>query len=398
MKDRSIAVKRTLLLACWLGALGLLVPCAAEARRLPKGTAPRQAVVAESARKPDDPLPPQTTRGESKHQKKGDKRGDKRGEKMRGRQENVSCVAAFDKAKESARDSHLRESSGWFAVCSRPSCDRALRKRCAVIRTRVAALLASVVPVVTGAAERADRGVVVRMDGEILTSDLDGTAIVVDPGDHQFTFTKDGEIFATQSLTIGRGQRNQVVSASFQSPRSKEVESGEGDPSPASTVDEPAAAAALRKVPPTDVVVQSEVADEEQAPAVVHRLGRRPGNQPAGPRTGAPWSAYALAGVGLLGVGGYLTFNLKGSADNDALAVLCKPECKPISVRHVRNLYLAADVSLGIGIAALIGSTYLFLRSDRTEQDTPRGGAGRISGLGVEPTSSGALATVGGIF
>ena len=114
-------------------------------------------------------------------------------------------------------------------------------------------------------------------------------------------------------------------------------------------------------------------------------------------RTGAPWSAYALAGVGLLGVGGYGAFTLKGLAENDALVALCKPDCNPTSVHHVRNLYLAADISLGVGVAALLGSTYLFLYSGGAEE-SPRARSGHISNVSIGPTPSGALATVAGTF
>lgn len=354
MKDRRTAVKsRTVLLAALLAALGLLIPGAAEARR-----------------------------ASHKHQKK------------RGQAETRACVAAFDKAKETARDSRLRASSEWFTVCARPSCGNWMRRRCAAVQPKIAALIPSVVPVVTGAAGAANRTIVVRMDGEVLTSNLDGTAIAVDPGDHQFTFATDGEIFATRSVTVDRGRQSQIVSAVFHPPAP--VAAAPPAPAPVQR-----RAKAAEKAP--DVVAQDgETEEDRPAPSLLRRASARSVSEEEAPPTGTSWKAYALAGVGALGVGGYFTFNLKGSADNDALRVLCKPDCNPTSVRHVRNLYLAADISLGIGIAALVGSTYYFLRSDSAPEERPRSRSGssdsHISALGLAPTSSGALATVGGTF
>ena len=367
MKARSIAVKgRTVVLVSLLGAVGLLLPREADARH-------HKATRGGEAR----------SRGKLRSTAPA-----------RDREANLACTAAFEKAKEVAQGSHFQEANEWFAVCAKATCGRSLRRRCAAVHQRIAALLPSVVPVVTNAEGAPSNDIVVRMDGEVLTSSLDGTAIVVDPGHHQFTFASGGEIFATRSLVIEKGQQHQVVSAVFQAPAKERA-----DPAPTTPVaEEPAATPPPSKLQIARVVAEGEPAEEEAAPSLVRRAGPRRASLETDPRTGAPWSAYALAGVGLLGVGGYFTFNLKGSADNDALAAFCKPDCNPTSVRHVRNIYLAADISLGIGLAALAGSTYLFLRSDSPEKESARSSSSHITGLSVEPTSSGAFATVGGTF
>jgi hypothetical protein len=262
-----------------------------------------------------------------------------------------------------------------------------------------------VVPVVTDASGASITDVQVRMDGAALTGNLDGTAISVDPGEHQFTFARDGEIFATQRVTLEKGQQRQVVSASLPPRRAERDE-----PVAAASKEEPAAAS-LRKarlaraagaVAAADAspgAAEREPADEEAPPSLRLRERAPHPDQEAPPSSGAPWSAYALAGVGLAGLGGAALFNLKGTADNDALIAFCKPDCKPESVRHVRNLYLAADISLGIGLVALAGSTYLFFSHDGPDpEDNPRAVRSHISQLGVAPTSTGAVATVVGTF
>ena len=391
---------RSGLLLCALACAGLVMPAqAADARRAPRTWGQDTTLTAGESAQPARNL----HQGKRKRHKRTGvsegraERGQRSGASSRARENKTECAAAFDKAKETANGSQIREANEWFAVCAQPSCGRSMSKRCAAVHARIAAMIPSVVPVVTDGDGVAVRDVVVRMDGESLTSNLDGSAIVVDPGDHQFTFSRDGEVFATRQLAIERGQQRQVVSATLQ-PRKRD----EGHAAPATLGEESAPARAPRKVPAVTKEVAAAAAaedegDAEHAPSLVKRA-RRTGEEAEESR-GAPWSAYALAGVGLLGVGGYATFNLKGSADNDALAALCKPSCRPESVRHVRNLYLAADISLGIGLAALAGSTYLFFRSpDSAEEESPRAGRGHISQIGVAPTSAGALATVGGTF
>ena len=58
-------------------------------------------------------------------------------------------------------------------------------------------------------------------------------------------------------------------------------------------------------------------------------------------------------------------------------------------------MYLAAEVSAGVGVAALGVATWLFMRSPSTEQ-TPAPQAAYV--FDVHPTASGAFASVKGAF
>jgi hypothetical protein len=401
MNQRWTALKARAWVLVWLlGCVGLLLPAPAGARPTPRPW--RSAGSGYAGGDPKHPGPSgRVARGKNRHHKQtGASEARPKGKHRsaaaaRARQAKVACTEAFGKAKEAAQESHLRAANEWFALCAEPSCARSLRRRCGVVHGRIAALLPSIVPVVTDASGAASTDAEVRMDGEILTSTLDGTAIVIDPGEHQFTFAKNGEVFATRKVSIDKGRQRQVVSAIYQPAKPEEV-----DPEPTRAAPKRPAHKAEPAVAAADSEPAPAAQDEEpdSAPGLVRREAARRAGAEAESKTGAPWSAYALAGVGLLGVGGYATFNLKGSADNDALVAFCKPTCKPESVRHVRNIYLAADVSLGIGIAALAASTYLFFRSNGTEEESPRARPSHLGRLGIEPTSAGALATVGGTF
>jgi len=118
---------------------------------------------------------------------------------------------------------------------------------------------------------------------------------------------------------------------------------------------------------------------------------------PASSGGGGPSAfAYVLGGVGLLGVGAGALLTYWGKTDNDALAQ-CAPNCLSSSVDHVRTMYLAADVSFGVGAVLLGAATWMFATSHSGERPIPAA-APSAAILDLEPTRSGAIATVRGAF
>ena len=55
----------------------------------------------------------------------------------------------------------------------------------------------------------------VKMDGQVITSQLNGCAIPIDPGTHEFSFSTAGGTFALQKLAIVEGERNRLLTASY---------------------------------------------------------------------------------------------------------------------------------------------------------------------------------------
>jgi hypothetical protein len=154
--------------------------------------------------------------------------------------------------------------------------------------------------------------------------------------------------------------------------------------------------------------VESEAGDRQIAQVRPHQAADSEASEPRAsgrdatvrerpPEGGATWPIYALGGVGLLGVGGYAALTWKGRQDNNTLRTSCAPDCNPASVHHIRMIYLAADVSMGVGVVALIASTWLYLRSPSTEAKASTHVA-QIRALDLQATPSGAVATLGGTF
>src|SRR6202011_4498491 len=55
----------------------------------------------------------------------------------------------------------------------------------------------------------------VRVDGKILTSTLDGKALPVEAGLHEYTFATDRGVFATEKVMIAEGEQNRKIEVSM---------------------------------------------------------------------------------------------------------------------------------------------------------------------------------------
>jgi len=129
-----------------------------------------------------------------------------------------ACMTAFKSAQEREQAGHLVEASQLFLSCEDETCGSALFEECAANASRLRVNVPSVVPLVVD-----DRGqpradvldVRVKMDGVLLISRLDGRALPVDPGTHEFSFDMGSGVVATQKITILRGQRNRAISVSL---------------------------------------------------------------------------------------------------------------------------------------------------------------------------------------
>lgn len=125
-----------------------------------------------------------------------------------------TCMTAFKTAQEREQAGHLVEASQLFYSCDVDTCSTALWEECAASAARLHASLPSVVPLVVDAVgqPRIDMlNVRVKMDGALLTSQIDGRALPVDPGTHEFSFDMGGVVLGTQKVTILKGQRNRTI-------------------------------------------------------------------------------------------------------------------------------------------------------------------------------------------
>jgi hypothetical protein len=247
------------------------------------------------------------------------------------------CIAAYEDAQRKRNRGDLIEAREALKVCSREVCPAIARTDCT---GWLGELRVDVPTIVVGARFEGGRDVIdvkVFLDGKPLMDRIEGRAVEVNPGVHTLRFERQGSAPVEERVSILVGERNRRVIVTIP------------DPTP----------------PP--------------APA-------------AEPSSGIPTMTYVLGGVGALGLAGFGFLGLTGlSREGDLDA--CKPSCPSGDVDAVRTRYLAADISLLVGLAALGGATYFYFESQG--QGMPERAA---VGVGLRAGPSEVGAAIGGRF
>jgi hypothetical protein len=128
-----------------------------------------------------------------------------------------ACQVAFEAGQKKEQLGHLIEASQLFAQCAEESCGVSLFHDCIVRSTRISTSLPSVVPFVVDESGAPRLDVEVKMDGRVIASQLNGRAIPIDPGTHDFSFSTTQGVFVSQRLTLVKGERNQPLAYSYPS-------------------------------------------------------------------------------------------------------------------------------------------------------------------------------------
>src|ERR1019366_6867964 len=129
----------------------------------------------------------------------------------KGIKKSDECATAYERATDRQAAGALREARDLLLGCARPVCEVGLREQCTNLYSQLDSDIPSVVPVVTDGAGATLVDVQVTMDGEVLASRIGGQALPVDPGLHEFSFSANGAVFATQKLMILQGQRDRRI-------------------------------------------------------------------------------------------------------------------------------------------------------------------------------------------
>jgi len=309
-----------------------------------------------------------------------------------------ACVDNYKSGLDKESSGHLRQARELFIKCSKASCGSPLREECTTRFTQLSTDIPSIVPVVTDGDGGPQTDVEVRVDGEKLTSSLDGHSFSLDPGVREVSFSKDGRVFATQKVMIVQGQRNRLISASM---------SEGGGSVTASPARRPAKAAPAKKV----VVAQAEPSESAEAPEPVtkkvtpHNLNAPAPKQVAEPEvevtaedhsgSKVPGLSYVLGGTGIAALAAGATLIYWGRKDNSRLTECSIPDaanCSQSTVDHIHNLYLAGNVALGVGVASLAAAYWVYSRSGKEESTK------EAYHFDLQPNKGGAVAGIAGSF
>jgi hypothetical protein len=230
--------------------------------------------------------------------------------------EKSACLAAHEAGQIARRDGYFDRARARYAECTRGACPEPVRKRCAELAERIEAVQPTVI-VVARDAHGNDIGARARLsiDGAP-PGDVPATALRLDPGEHLLRLEVDGHGSLERRVVLREGERDRRI----------------------------------------ELI--------EQAP-------RRPADSPSTPTTSSrrtPVAAWALAGVSGVALAGAAATSAIGWSIRSHLETTCSPSCSDDQVRPLRVLWPVSFVALGVGVAAGVVATLMFL-SPRGQND-----------------------------
>lgn len=255
------------------------------------------------------------------------------------------CIESFEGAQVAKKATRYAEAREKARECSNQACPAAVRGDCAELLRDVEALSPSVVFEVLDGQGRELVDVRVSLDGQPLTEKIEAKAVPVDPGEHTFRFEgAPGE--TTVKVLVREGEKAKKVSARLGAAK-------EPEPKPATP-------------------------DEASS-------------------TGPSPAAWALGGLGLVGLGLFAGLGGAGLAEKGDLEASCGKAaggCTPGQIDSVKTKFLVADVSLAVGSVSLVVATVLFVVTPKKAQKAASTGLS----FGATPLEGGALGVFGKTF
>jgi hypothetical protein len=255
--------------------------------------------------------------------------------------ETSACLASYERAQVSRRDHRLGRARDELRSCSRAACPSLVRNDCITWLDQVQTAFPSLtIRAVKDGADVASVKVV--EDNEVVATRLDGTSLEVEPGEHRFRFETNDAPPVSMTIVVREREKDRVVPVAFVSPH------------------------------------------HAAAPEAVDAAASRP----------VPLGVWVLGGVGLAGIASFVVLGSIGKSDEGTLQRSCSPNCSTGSIDKVRTEYMAADVGLGVGAAALVtAGVWTLLRPARTE-----GPPAPQDGIVIIPGRGGAVLEYGGRF
>jgi len=274
------------------------------------------------------------------------------------------CMASYEAGQQLRREGDLVGAAAELLVCGGPACPVRMQGDCqrwlddverstpaVVFRVRDAggAWLANVTASIDGAAPRR----------------LDGRAIAMNPGEHVVVFERAGYRSLRTPVIVAEGEKleRRVITL---------------DRQVASDLDDISA-------PQLD-----EARGAEAAPSVARLQTESETRQDRADAAGGSslWGPLAFGAVAVAGGIGFAYFGVhaqSGEADLEQ----CTPNCSQARVDDVKDDFLRSNVSLGIGIAGLVGAgLWLLLDRPSSADASPHAREGRTarSAFGFGPT------------
>jgi hypothetical protein len=145
----------------------------------------------------------------------------------------ADCLAAAESSLKLRAEHKIRLTRTQLLVCASATCPAEIRQECSKRIDEVNAAAPTIVLTVKDKGGRELGSVKVSVDGQTVADHLDGSALAIDPGAHEFTFEASGQAPYTQTIILHEGEKDR-----------REVVVLGGGPIPQSTTEAPASGAA----------------------------------------------------------------------------------------------------------------------------------------------------------
>ena len=274
--------------------------------------------------------------------------------------EGNACTSSYEKAQYLRRDKKLRAARKELLTCSQTTCAAAIVSDCTQWMSEVDKTIPSVVFDARDPKGQSVSTVKVSMDGDVLQTKLDGTAVQVDPGTHTFRFEPDQGVPGEQQVLVLEGEKARVITFAMTGP----TVAGAG------------------------TTGGNKGGSEENPPA---------GSSGNGTKT----VAYVVGGIGVAALATGIIFGALGSsqASSDKASGGCAPTCGNDEVSSIKTKLIISDVLIPVGIVGVGAAIVLYLTSGSSKSTTT--GWNHVTRgvrLDASPTKTGASFGLSGSF
>ncbi len=243
-----------------------------------------------------------------------------------------SCVQAHEDAQLLRLNGKLVDSQRALKACALEVCPAAVQKDCVQWLDEVATQIPTVVFDATTEAGAVQR-VTVRNGSQIVTSELDGRPVELDPGYYEFVFEVEHHQPKVVPALLKQGEKNKLVSADFRSPA---------------------------KAGPTALVPEPTIASNSST----HRGSASRRNRPT------PEAVYLLGGLALLSSAAATGFALNTRGKQQNALEECAPNCTRSRIDDVKRSALITDVFMGVAVASAAGALLMYLTRPAHDEAT----------------------------
>ncbi len=233
------------------------------------------------------------------------------------------CLQAYETGQRLRHGGDLVGAADELRVCGGPACPVRMQGDCQRWLDDVERATPAVVFRVRGSKGDLLADVRVSIDGAPARR-LDGRALLMNPGEHVIVFECGGYEALHTPVFVTEGEKLEPREVTLR-PNLSSLNGGD--------------------VPPADEGVTSS--EPATGPEASRSLG---------------WPL-ALGAVGLTGAAGFVFFGVRAQ-NGEADLERCTPNCTQASVDDVKSDYLYSNISLGVGLAALLGAGVWLLLDD----------------------------------